>query len=96
MNKHTPTQIINIVVDKCRDLEINILKERFWIRDFNVCDNDNPFQYQRLAFETLIEIVKQLDTNFIRIGIESEADILFDYYSEMNKTCYGHLIERTK
>lgn len=93
MNKYTPKQILNIVVDTARKLELNIQVEKFWIRDFEIADNDNPFQYQQLSFEKLVEVVNNLDSMFIRIGIESDSDILYDYYSEMDKTCYGKLIE---
>jgi len=93
MNKYTPKQILNIAVDTARRLELNIQAEKFWIRDFNVADNDNPFQYSQLTFEQLMNTVNELDSMFIRVGIESASDILYDYYSEMDKTCYGTLIE---
>lgn len=82
MNKYD--NVISIVLNTSRKLGVNVLNELYWIRDFSCCDNDNPFQYERLTYEDLIKVLTELNSDYIRVGID-DGLILYCYYSEEDK-----------
>jgi hypothetical protein len=80
----TYDNVISIVLNTSRKLGINVLNELYWIRDFNECDNEHPFQYERLTYEDLIKVLTELNSTYIRVGLD-DGSILYCYYSEEDK-----------
>jgi hypothetical protein len=86
MNKELKNHIINTVIDTVRKLDLDAVSQRYWIRDFEIASNDAPFQYQNLSFIQLESVISEFFSNdYIRIGLESDASIVFDYYTEQEK-----------